>query len=489
MSFRQILRDVILASPEADELFPRITGYKGVNNDVSFVATLRAALPKRMSEDDELHHIYYTYNDTSNPPTAKARAKEYIDGILRIKPEEFTKGTFCVLDFNIHNDESRKKIMDFVEKNFLDCYPGWERTTKPEEFFSHTFRTLCFTNPETKCTIIFCEYLDIRRYHYLQCAIPVMLPWYYATNKATQDEIDFFKTLFDYPDSSAYLQKIKEIASGYDFRTARVRRLLKDFETKYERQRAQLVENNIADYDRSIERYKNSIADTLRERHRLEIELLGLKCIIHDNGENSEIMDYFISNTSVNLKNCGDDDLTFVATDYVSYYDEDELIELLENSCSTIYEPEDISTDEWLPTEDVEAFFRAVFIDQKLKIKFCAAYTIYLHGSVEGIKGYDYDYNDECLGCMPNPHIDYYRCLGSHECEIITFLQNRDYIGAIEQCIASAKSLNFTDITVINRFIGNLYGRNGEHKARCVELPDGNILTMKEAIKWLKEQA
>ena len=86
---------------------------------------------------------------------------------------------------------------------------------------------------------------------------------------------------------------------------------------------------------------------------------------------------------------------------------------------------------------------------------------------------------------MPNPHIDVYGCMGNYLGTINNLLVERNYVAAIEQCIASAKSLNFGDGVVIGRFAEDIR-RTGRS---CIELPDGTMKTPKDAVRWLEENS
>ena len=91
---------------------------------------------------------------------------------------------------------------------------------------------------------------------------------------------------------------------------------------------------------------------------------------------------------------------------------------------------------------------------------------------------------------MPNTHIDRFSCMGSYQNTINRMLKENDYISAIEQCVASCKSLNFADSTVMSEFMCRMYGLQGHTNVnnRCLELPNGQIVTPKEAADWLREQ-
>jgi hypothetical protein len=133
----------------------------------------------------------------------------------------------------------------------------------------------------------------------------------------------------------------------------------------------------------------------------------------------------------------------------------------------------------------MEKLLTAIFIDQTLKIRFCAAYYFDLNGSVGA--QYHHRFPSSFSGYKPNPHIDEFECMGNYKRTINEALTRRDYITALEQCVASAKSLNLHDSAVIGRFIGH-FCQNGGSSYKAIELPDGRIVSPKEAIKWIEEQ-
>ena len=125
---------------------------------------------------------------------------------------------------------------------------------------------------------------------------------------------------------------------------------------------------------------------------------------------------------------------------------------------------------------------REIFINGKLKMRMCAAYKISLNAAVFGQTNYDYGFRGE--GCLPNPHIDKYACLGNYQRTINECLLEHDYISAIEQCVASCKSLNFGDYTVMDTFMDKMY--RGTQK--CIVLPSGETVTIKKAVEWLNAE-
>jgi len=61
-------------------------------------------------------------------------------------------------------------------------------------------------------------------------------------------------------------------------------------------------------------------------------------------------------------------------------------------------------------------------------------------------------------------------------------MNKRDYVGAIDQAVVSARNLNFYDSTVMGTFAKEISRTN----INCIERADGTLLTPKEAIKELE---
>lgn len=175
-----------------------------------------------------------------------------------------------------------------------------------------------------------------------------------------------------------------------------------------------------------------------------------------------------------------DREINFICRGELEYFDEEMVGSCLENKTSYIYSPRGRKSG--ILPDDMAKLIREIFINHRLKMRMCAAYKINLNGTVYGQIGYDYGYRGE--GCMPNPHIDKYACLGNYQRAINSCLMAHDYISAIENCVASCKSLNFGDYTVMDTFMEKMY--RGTQK--CIVLPNGETVAIKSAIEWLKTQ-
>ena len=476
--FRPTITTTPLVTPTANTYFANIKG-ESFNHDITFISTLRALVSPRIA-DGESVSLYFRGTSYDKKTVENNPERAVLDAMYNSR--QYEDGSIVI--HNLSGDaQGNLACLRLIEKGFTTNNSRYERIVKVTEFFKKTFCSLCYVNPTNKKVVIFVDNLNIRRMHYLQCAIFAFLPWYFDPETGvTEDEMELIQSLRE-TTPVRYMDAISKIASGYDFRGMFIRQQLKGFETAYEEQQCRTIQENISDYIDQIRGYNNSISTVLNRKRDAEIRLLGLKTkIAQMEGEDSEIMEYFLCNQKLDLEYVRGSEMTFVVKDYLMYFDEDMAKTVIDNRRSYIYR----YIGDSMEKDDVEKLMYAIFIDQVLKLRFCCAYRIRLGERVEGLR--NYDYNESYETYIPNPHIDRYSCLGNYERTMNERLADNDAIGAIEQCISSCKSLNFADSTVMEVFMERMCGRNGYRHNKCIELPDGSIVDMRGAIKWMKEQ-
>lgn len=471
----------------ADRCFTNIpvSGYGG---DVSFISTLRALLAPRLKTDDSMNLKFGISSYTED--TVKTNK---IDAILsalfnmnNLNADKI-ENTLYIHIFS-GNQAGNTANMVLVKSSFEQTYSGWHRLNKVTEFFRKEMDTTCFINPERKATVVFVSDLTIKKMHYLQCAIPALLPWYFnPEDGASPLEMELLESLRE-KTSTKYEECIKKFAEQYDFRTKKIQEDLAGFESKFLRIECDTVRQDISNVIEQINLLNNRMSMSLQDKYKLDVRLLGLETKIQESEESdSEIMEYFLCNKRLFLESVTDNDITFACVGYLTYFDEDMARSAIDNRRSVIYRPNGKACNNYIKEDDMKKLMRAIFIDQTLRIKMCSVYRLELRGGAVGIRGYAYgcEFND----CMPNPHIDAYSCLGSYAQAINQCMLAHNYIGAIEQCVASCKSLNFGDITVMEEFMKRLYGLNGSTvNNRCIELPDGKVVTPTEAVDWIHSE-
>lgn len=490
--FKTIVKTTPLVSIEASDFFPNIDGDYFEGEDVTFLTTLRALVAPRMKADES---IFLLFKSTSYSSTdAHLNSDRVIRGMLRNvywedNPEQ--SGVIHICNCISDDPGDNYACMELLKSSLEEKYPGWHRLERITEFFRKTFYVLCFVNTERKSVLLFTDNMDVKKMHYLQRATLAFLPWYFDPEAGiTELEKELFESLKE-TTPNMYLDCVAKIASQYDFRTKRIRDLLSGFETRYERLECDKIRSEISSICNRIAELNKSIAAYLQDKSNNEIRLLGLEMKIQSEESNdSEIMEYFLCNPKLVLESVTDREMVFSCMDYLSYFDEDMAKQMIDNRRSYVYRPHGRACNNYIPENDMKKLMYAIFIDQTLRMKVCAAYKFCLGGGVEPVAALDrHNYGYAFRECTPNTHIDKYHCIGNYRIPINQLIVKNDYIGAIEQCVASCKSLNFADSTVMAEFMSRLYGLSDDHvNVRCIELPTGDVVTPTEAVKWLNEQ-
>lgn len=479
--FRQTIALTPLTTDAANSYFSNITGDKW-DNDNSFLATLRALVAPRIKEEDSIR-LKFGRTNYDKSTVVGNNAREVVSAICR--NYNLTDSNGLVVIHSFYNDhDSNMANFDVINSTFASMYEGYHQLDKVKEFYRKSFCVECYINPEKKNAILFVDCLDRKKLHYLQVSILAFLPWYFKPEEGLSElEMELIYSLRE-TTSEKYEACLLRVAEQYDFRTARIRQLLSGFETRYEKLECDRVAASISDYDDNINHLNNEIGNLLHRRNEACIRLLGLERKIAEGGEDSEIMEYFLCNNRLVLENVTDTDMYFAVKDYLTYFDSEMAERAINNMRSFVY---DGGSRHGTSAEKMKKLMTEIFVKEnpRLRIKVCAAYRFALEGNVSPCGHHDFSF--EFADCIPNTHIDAFNCMGNYSRTINNLLMDRNYIGAIEQCIASCKSLNWGDSPVMGEFMRAMWGTNG-YNNRCIELPDGRIVKPAEAIEWLELQ-
>ena len=471
--FKSAIYSTPFTSEAANNLFKNITGFD-FGGDISFISTLRALIYPRMSDDDSLR-LYFSNIGYDMDTIHSNSAKRVFDAICcNLKHEN---------SISIHNftgsEESADHCMGLIRDSFETYRQGYHILQKVTDFFRSVLSVVCFVNPESKSVCIFTKGLNLRTMHYLQCGIFAYFPWYFDPEAGVSEvEMELINSLREKTET-AYLGCLQKLAEKYDFRSAFIKSKLSDFERRISLAELENAKQSVSQIIKDITSYNEAISSLLVKKNDLDLRVLGLKAKLDEAGGN--IMNYFLCVKNLTLCGVGEDWLEFICSGYLTYWDEDLAKNAINNRRSYVYQ----DVDEIGTPEDIKELMTEIFINQNIRIKMCAAYCLdFKRMYCSGVGDYDFDKyitNDS----IPNTHIDRYRCLGNYERIINQELTNNNYIGAIEQCIASSESLNFADSTVMESFIPNLC----QTKRKCLEMADGTMVSPKEAINWLKKRS
>ena len=175
--FRTTITESPLVSQTANSFFTNITG-EYILGDCSFLATLRALVAPRIGSDETLGFSFsasrYSSTDISGSST-----RQVMNAIVGQGIRAGGTGEFSIHSFNAAEDEANVAAMRVVESEFARNYDGYHQLEKMTAFFRKSFPVQCYINPERKNVVIFVEKINLKKLHYLQCAILAALPWYF----------------------------------------------------------------------------------------------------------------------------------------------------------------------------------------------------------------------------------------------------------------------------------------------------------------------
>lgn len=468
--FNQSVLKTAFTTDEAEDYFRNIVGSTYID-DKSFISTLRALVARRMQENDGLYLRLCCLSASNLFITREERVRKEVDNY------EKEENSITVVEIS-------EQWVDKVKTKFTRTYHDWEYLETVTAFFRKHFNVLCFINLKIKSVMIFVDGLNHKRIHHLQCAIPRYLPWYFCDSMLSDLEIELLKSLCQEKSPMRYMECISKIAQQYDLRSLRIRRLLSDFEDRTMNRACTETRSLIQTYTNKINELNEQIKIYLQKINRHETKLLGLEMKIAKKSETPDLMDYFLRNDKISLERVDHEVLSFAVKAYLEYFDEGLARQVITNDYSYVYTAatgERIKTSPIFP-EQMRMLMTAIFLERRLKVRFCAAYSLWYEGNIrpEG----NYSFTDEYEEYIPNPHIQDYMCMGNYTRTVNELVLEHDYIGAIEQCVASCMSLNFSDSTVMRRFINKLYFSDKEF----IELPDGIVVSPIGAIEWLEAQ-
>lgn len=480
--FGRRITDSPFASPEAKVLIPNIT-VSDINDDTiafdkSFMSTARALLPFVM-QDDVLNIVYMEVRMEENNPSVR----DIVDR-CNLSNKNDVEHTLKFINLTGDYSENQNKVKAWfsqINGNIAKHKEsaGWHFVHKVSDSYKQSGMWVsCLINKELKSSILFGNIEDVRQLHLLQFCFPAYLPWYFENKQKLfkEDRPECYKLIMGLmqKEPDEYVEALSEIAKLYDFRQAKIRRMLAGFEKRIHENDLIRVEQDLDSKDAAFSDLQKRISDLMKERNELIVRYAGLRAILDSDDSENEIMEYFLSNPNIHLENVDDDTLTFVATSYLNYFDNDNAITIHQNRHSTVYSCSSFNYD------DTSALIKAIMIDRVLKVRFCAAYRLTLGRQVSGVSNYGYGHEYDSY--LPNPHIDVHSCLGNYQYTLNEMVRDGNYIGAIEQCIASVQSLALEDPSA-RIFFENVARNTGK---AFIETPDGQILTAKEAIDWLK---
>lgn len=493
--FVKALNDLTLSSRVANNTFPNITEQSWFMGDKSFLATMRALLYERVPAEESVD-IRLSVSGYNSYEINHASPRDCVRAYLRnTSVFNGVHGSFHIHNFRGDNDgnEACFSTLDKggVQKALGDSYTELADVSKFLEQ-NGKVRNRVYISEERKSVLIFVENLDMKRWHLLQSMIPRYMPWYFGDNCKPLDEVEMgiLRSLTKRyaPD---YVDLIEEFAKRFDFRTEGIRSMLRGFENYFEQNELENVRRDlnaergrIADLNRRFQELYQRISD-------LNIKEIGLIEKIRNNGAvdgDTELVEYFLCNKSLEIVYAERGEIEFIVHTVASNYDPEVAERALERFGKSFfyrhYQTNYRYDNKEMTDERIKKLFTALFIDEKLKLRLCAAYHLnFVTGSYDGLSYYDFP-EKTTKTHTPNQHIQHYGCLGNNRQTIADAMLKRDYVSAVSACCASATNINFTEANTGTFFMERVLS---EDPGSIIQMPDGTNKTPLEAVIWLEE--
>jgi hypothetical protein len=485
-----------LTSEAADRLFSNITSSN--NPDRSFLATLRVLLRNRMPQDETVHisyrDIHLSEHEISNASVSQ-RMIWYASNITRYT----SSSDYCIDIINTTQPNAGNLIFETLTANAGTGKRYLSKYTRRDDlkvFYARKANALFYTDTDERHTVIYTDRLDIKGFHALQMMIPKYLPRLFRdnadciieqpgeqsteriTNPLTEKETLLLKSAGD-KTSSEYEKLIEDFAKDFDIRSETIRIKLTGFEKAFERIKIDEVRNLISSYQSEYDNYLYTLRETAKMIQEQKYLLAGLECAVNDQAGDSELMEYFICNKNLSIIRVTGTSIEFVVHGYADIYDEDAFNQYAGNHRGYLYDNLNIAVTK----PQMENLYRAIFNDGKYKLRICAAYRADLRTGLKPLQKYIFP--SESRTYFHNPHIQDFGCIGTYAGRFQEYLNKKDYVGAIDQAVVSARNLNFYDSTVMSTFAKELSGS----LVSCIEKRNGDLLTPWEAVIELDNEA
>lgn len=467
--------DVKLNSAIADELIPNITG-DGYRGDNSWVATMRALLPSRIPEGTQVR-LKVTQRETPSKKSRAARMEYYLNGV-----DTETPYTITILDVT-KTTEELSKVADAFKHVGIPGHDLAENVYNRCLSFDPPKYVMAYVNQETFNSVIVASPMNFQLWHTLQGFMrKVMFKGLFDAVPCTEEENQLLWALGSkqsgYDD---YIRLIDVFAQKYDFRSIEIRRAVAEMATRARQARIREMEDCVSVYDRNIEQWRERIFEAVAERNEAAATLAGLKFMESEDTTAKTLTDFFLVNTRLHFTETSGNSMTYWVKTYLSYWDDRQAATFVASHNGYLYNGRG-STG--ASVELFERLLKDIFIDRKVRIKMCAAYTLNIGSNNVGITiAREARRPEELKDYLKNPHSMHYSCWGDHINNVTEAINRSDYVGAISATIAATAQLTLNDMST-----GKFSEWLGNSEEACIELPDGTCMTCAEYLKKLEEE-
>lgn len=280
---------------------------------------------------------------------------------------------------------------------------------------------------------------------------------FFADDKAlTAEELAMLQSLTE--DGAGWIEYEKQFMKDTDFDRLRIETMTANFATNRFAQIIQNHERRIRQLSEEIDSYRDRITDRIEEMQNTQaLHMAAIEREKTAPDTNKTIADFFLNNRNVVPIRRDGGHIYFVTKATCSLYDEDMIESYINNRNSLLYSFRDY--EDKVSHDVAKMFYQKVFVNREYRLDFIAKWRLQSNVRIDSIS--ETTYPDNLRNhAMPNPHVHYFNCLGSHRSMFSQAEQDIDFEQAMLVSIQSTASLNWGDGTVVRRFVEALWSES-----------------------------
>lgn len=433
--------------------------------DYSLTSLGIALLTPRIEQYSGIKGTYYNFED---------KADAVKDFICRVEAVD----TYPLYCYYIYSSDS--EIKDLIKEQLPDFKERQDISKFINEKSGHNCTVLYH---EDKCVVgIFINTRDIRMYHLMMSFVSLFYPSLFKEKKMDEKEFNLVKSLVN-KEKDKFYACVKILLEPHItfFRRFQMETLMKNIhEEKISKALSDVSSHRDAvryaeeEYGRAVENLK-----------RVIVVYEGLKATESYDNQEEEFVEYLTKNKNIHCLNIENGYFKFSVTTQLVNYNEDAWRTFSERGFIFDGDYRTTLPDVFRIEKNRRILLNNIFSEEpEFAINMAGNYCFNLNRSTVGtIRDYDYVNNDPVFkNYLPNPHLKLFECLGGYSQRIMDALRERNYILAVEICIASAGSVNLDETDQTFRpFIGWIL----TSKEKILVRKDGTEMTPEEALIWL----
>lgn len=450
------------------------------DTEYSFLATCRALLTPRLGDDRVINVHSRTLQGMSVEGMTDYIRTHIDDKIYELNNFNHEKHPSFFSLFVVDVD----RIAD-VSRAISDI-GGFREIDRVRIFFQRYFSCMTLVDDEHEISIVLVEAprsadVLIRYVHAAQTSCLIANPWIFNPEEnnesVTDNELKLCKSLAE-GSADEYFEALRCIVEEMDFYREAQQAAIESFEHSVFRNRKNTLESELMRIDDKIENFMETLRSLVIRQRDTRLDLLAIQLGIDKNEGKNPLRDFFADRKDIKIIDVNDDDLKFIISTYLSDWNVAALDNAIHNRRSVMFSYINSGYH-----DDAEMLYTAIFETGEVKVRMAAGFDMGSTGYLSGISGCKHLIPNDY---MPNPHIEYHRCLGGYETDIVQAMARDDKVYAMEIAMVSAGNINFEDSTVMSEWTRYMFNTQCDQR-KCFELPDGKCVTFNEVIEWLKE--